>query len=58
MEEQKYCISARNRRTNFTESITGPLTKEGAGLWKPNTNYKRLYVYFRVSKYPFKAHKK
>lgn len=58
MENQQYCISARNRNTGFTESITGPMSKSDSENWKPNSRDKKYHVYFRVSKHPFKTHKK
>lgn len=58
MDEQKYCISARSRRSGTTMDITGPLSHDSALAWQPNKLNKAAYVYFRVSKYPFKDHKK
>jgi hypothetical protein len=53
-----YCISARSRTTGFTDSITGPMSEDEARAWKPTTGDKFYFKYFRVSKYPFKRHKK
>ena len=58
MEKQLYCISARSRASGFTEDITGAMTEEEARNWKPRNWIKKTHVYFRVSKYPFKRHKK
>lgn len=58
MKPQKYCISAKNRQTGYTEDVTSPMSKEEADVWKPNSIIKKLYTYFRVSKHPFKRHKK
>lgn len=55
---QQYCISARNRKSGITEDITGPITHEEALDYRPNTWFKKSSTYFKVSKYPFKNHKK
>lgn len=57
-KEQQYCISARDRNSGYTESITGPMNLDEAKSWRPTSTNKRYYKYFRVSKYPFKNHKK
>lgn len=58
MEEQLYCISARNRATNVTEVVRGPFTKQIADDFQASTFVKKTHLYFRVSKWPFKVHKK
>jgi hypothetical protein len=58
MEEQKYCISARSRRTGVTMMAKGPMSKEDAEAFIPKPLEKKHFVYFRVAKYPFKEHKK
>lgn len=58
MSEQKYCISARNRKTGVTESITGAMSKQQADDWNANIWFRKSHVYYRVSMFPFKSHKK
>lgn len=58
--EQQYCISARNRLSGFTEAITGPMSHGDALNWT-HTGQKFVksgHTYFRISKHPFKRHKK
>ena len=60
IDQQQYCISARNRLTGFTEAITGPMTKKETLDWLHTGGKfaKGDYKYFRSSKYPFRRHKK
>jgi hypothetical protein len=55
---QEFCISARSRMTNVTDSITGPMSEAEARAWKPHKSDKFYFKYFRVSKFPFRRHKK
>lgn len=57
-ETTQYVISARNRKSGMTESITDPMSEREARTWKPNLWFKKSHTYFRVSKHPFKNHKK
>lgn len=57
-EIKQFCISARDRKSGFTEDITGPMAEDAARLWQPTALNRHHYVYFKVSKYPFKKHKK
>lgn len=55
---QEYCISARDRKTGITDMVAGPMSSESALDYVPSKITKKLFTYFRVAKYPFKAHKK
>lgn len=56
-ENQKYCITARDRNTGITDSIAGPMSLQEARAWVPKRLHKLAYVYFRIAEHPFKAHK-
>ena len=58
MNDQQYCISARCRYSGYTDAITGPMSKEVADKFQASTIQRNNYKYFRISKYPFKRHKK
>ncbi len=57
MKKQLYCISATNRQTKCRESITIPMSEVMALDWKPSVLDKKMYLYFRIAKHPFKPKK-
>lgn len=59
-ETTRYCISARDRASGFTEAITEGMSRTEANQWiSSGRKYGfTTHVYFRVSKHPFKRHKK